>query len=152
MPTVPILSRKEASICRTKLLVIPLYAPTSTSLGQVVPHDGLPSMENTVCLIKTAGTTNRTRSDYKLTLSSVFTKKDISTNMQYSVLGNDNKDIFLSDITARYQFKKASLELIANNITNQKEYIIEEISNLIESRTIYALRPREFMIKLSWVM
>lgn len=103
--------------------------------------------------IKSEGRTRRNNSDYRLTLSGIFSKKfDVSANMQYSVLGNDNKGVFLSDIIARYQFKKMSLEMILNNITDQKQYIREEITNIMQSRTIYTLRPREYMIKVSWVM
>ena len=69
-----------------------------------------------------------------------------------TTLGKDNKDVFLSDVSARYKFKKVNLELIVNNITNLDRYVKEEISNLMESRTVYKLRPREVLLKLSWVM
>ena len=103
--------------------------------------------------IRSVGTTRINKSDYNLTISGIFSKDfDISASTQYATLGKDNKDVFLSDVSARYKFKKVNLELIVNNITNLDRYVKEEISNLMESRTVYRLRPREVLLKLSWVM
>lgn len=92
----------------------------------------------------------RNKVSYEFNLTTPLSQKsEIGMNNSLTRLVEDNSKFFISDIYYRYTKGRMSFSFEITNLFNTVQFVNEIVSNTVISRTLYNIRPREFLAGIS---